>query len=170
MKKTVKIVSSVFLFALVVFGIFVAFTSVLISGNFKLLVVQSGSMEPAIHTGSLIVVRSLADYNVGDIITRKTEEPKVTITHRIFSKEELDGEMVFETKGDANNAPDFGKFTFDKIIGKEISVLPYAGYLVNYAKTVPGLILLIVIPAVLIVYDELNKIKTEIRKMMKEEN
>ena len=162
--KIFKTIVNTALLILVALGILVVFSFVPFPGNYKIFTVQSGSMEPTIHTGSLIFVKPEADYNVGDIITRRTEDPKVTITHRIFSKEEVDGKVAFETKGDANNASDGTKFSKEGIVGKVIMKLPYVGYPVSYAKTPQGLILLIVIPSVIIIYDEINKIKEEIRK------
>lgn len=165
--KIFKIAVNTLLILLVLLGIFVIFSFVPFPGNYKVFTVQSGSMEPTIKTGSLIFVRPEADYNIGDIVTRRTNDPKVTITHRIVSKEEIQGKIAFETKGDANDAPDGEKFTKEGIIGKEIVKLPYIGYPVSYARTSAGLILLIVVPAVIIIYDELNKIKEEIKKMMR---
>jgi len=162
--KIFKITVNTVLVLLVLLGVFVVFSFVPFPGNYKVFTVQSGSMEPTIHTGSLIFVKPEADYNIGDIVTRRTTDPKVTITHRIVSKEEVQGKIAFETKGDANNAPDGEKFTKDGIIGKEVFKLPYIGYPVGYAKTTPGLILLIIVPAVIIIYDEMNKIKDEIKK------
>jgi signal peptidase len=55
-----------------------------ITGNFKVLTVLSGSMEPNIHTGSVVVVKPTKDYKIGDVITfgpyTKTQTPT---THRI---------------------------------------------------------------------------------------
>ena len=51
-----------------------------------------------------------------------------------------------------------------EIIGKEIVAVPYLGFPVGYAKTTPGLILLVIIPAVIIIYDEMQNIKKEIQK------
>jgi len=163
--KIFKIIINICLFGLIAIGILVVFSFVPFPGNYKIFTVQSGSMEPAIKTGSLIFSKPMADYAVGDIVTKKTTDPKITITHRIISKKEVDGKTVFETQGDANKAPDGEKFAKEGIIGKEIISIPYIGYPVSYAKTTPGLILLIIIPAVIIVYDELNKIKKEIGKM-----
>ncbi|MDD3487382.1 MAG: signal peptidase I [Candidatus Moranbacteria bacterium] len=165
--KIFKIIVNTILFLLIILGLFVVFSFVPFPGNYKVFTVQSGSMEPAIKTGSLIFVRPEADYGVGDVVTRRTTDPKVTITHRIVSKEEVSGQIAFETKGDANDSPDGEKFTRDGIIGKEIFKVPYIGYPVGYAKTTPGLILLIVVPSVIIIYDELNKIKEEIKLIMK---
>ena len=162
--KIFKYIINTILILLVLLGVFVVFSFVPFPGNYKVFTVMSGSMAPAIGTGSLVFVKPLSDYNVGDIITRRTTDPKVTITHRIVSKEEINGQIAFETKGDANDAPDGEKFTKEGIVGKSIVKIPFLGYPVAYAKTTPGLILLIIIPAVIIIYDEINKIKNEIKK------
>ena len=165
--KIFKIIVNTILFGLIAIGILVVFSFLPIPGNYKIFTVQSGSMEPTIHTGSLIFVKPQADYVVGDIITKRTDDPKVTITHRIVSKEEVNGKIAFDTKGDANNAPDGTKFTKEGIVGKMILDIPYIGYPDGYAKTTQGLILLIVIPAVIIIYDEMRKIKDEIAKKIR---
>lgn len=163
--KIVKIIGNVFLFGLAAIGVLVVFSFVNIPGNYKIFIVQSGSMEPAIRTGSLIFVKPMSDYNIGDIVTRRTVDPKTTITHRIFSKEVgIDGQSSYITKGDANNTSDGEKFTKEKIIGKEFFTIPYLGFPVGFARTTQGLILLIIIPAALIIFDEMIKIKSEIRK------
>jgi signal peptidase I len=81
-------------------------------GSFRFYWVQSGSMEPAIKTGSLIVLQQNASYAVGDIITFKSESernennPKRTTTHRIVSETSKDGQIQYQTKGDANDIAD----------------------------------------------------------------
>ncbi|MCX6766117.1 MAG: signal peptidase I [Candidatus Moranbacteria bacterium] len=180
--KIFKYTVNTLLVALVLIGVLVVFSFIPFPGNYKVFTVMSGSMSPAIHAGSLIFVKPLADYNVGDVITRRTRDPKITITHRIVSKEEINspqlgpprlgeageagGKIAFETKGDANDAPDGEKFTKEGIVGKAFISVPLLGYPVSYAKTTPGLILLIIIPAVIIIYDEMQKIRNEIRKKM----
>jgi len=179
--KIFKYVLNTLLVLLVLIGVLVVFSFIPFprlfggqAGNYKVFTVQSGSMSPAIHTGSLVLVKPHNDYNVGDIVTRRTTDPKITITHRIVSKEEIDspqfgeagGKIAVETKGDANDAPDGEKFTKEGIVGKVFLSVPFLGYPVSYAKTTPGLILIIIIPAVIIIYDEANKIKREIRKKL----
>jgi len=71
------------------------------------MVVQSGSMEPAIHTGSVVMVKPASDYKIGDVITfGEVSKTKAPITHRIYDIKVVDGNPVYITKGDANNAPD----------------------------------------------------------------
>lgn len=150
------------------FGILVVFSMFPIAGNMKLLTVLSGSMEPQIHTGSLIFIRPVGEYNVGDVVTKTTEEESTTITHRIIEKEIIDSNAVFVTKGDANNVADNEKVPQEKIVGKVFLNIPYLGYAVNFAKTKQGLILIIIIPAVIIIFEELVKIKDEVVRMRKE--
>jgi len=162
--KIFKYIINTILILLVLLGVFVVFSFVPFPGNYKVFTVMSGSMAPAIGTGSIVFVKPMGDYNVGDVVTRRTTDPKITITHRIVSKEEIQGQIAFETKGDANDSPDGEKFTREGIVGKVFVTIPFLGYPVAYAKTTPGLILLIIIPAIIIIYDEINKIKDEIRK------
>lgn len=162
--KIFKIAVNIIMVLLILLGVLVIFSFLPFPGNYKIFTVQSGSMEPTIHTGSLIFVKPEKDYQIGDIITRNTKDPKVTITHRIIEKKNDNGKVTFRTKGDANDGNDMEDVAARQIIGKMILKLPYLGYPVGYAKTTPGLIILIVIPAVIIIYDEINKIKEEIRK------
>lgn len=145
-------------------GGLVALSVLDVPGSYKFLVVQSGSMEPTIKRMGIVVVKPADDYLKGEVITVADPlDPKVTVTHRIFDVEEE--EKVFVTKGDANEEPDSEKITQDRILGKVIFSVPWLGYPVAFAKTTEGLILLIVIPAVIIIYDELRKIKQEIIKI-----
>lgn len=48
---------------------------------------MSGSMEPTIPTGSLIISKPVAQYQVGDIVTFKSPNAKNSLdrtTHRIY--------------------------------------------------------------------------------------
>jgi signal peptidase len=162
MKKAFNIILNTILVIIFSFGILVIFSFLPITGNIKLLSVLSGSMEPKIHTGSLIFIKPAGEYNVGDVVTRITEEKNVTITHRIIEKETVNGKTIFNTKGDANNVADNEKVYSEMIIGKVMINIPYLGYVVNFAKTTQGMILIIIIPAVIIVYEEILLIVKEI--------
>ncbi|MGW8185537.1 MAG: signal peptidase I [Candidatus Moraniibacteriota bacterium] len=168
MKKIFKIIINTILVIIFSFGLLVIITFLPVTGNIKILSVLSGSMEPQIHTGSLIFIKPASEYRVGDVVTKTTEEKGTTITHRIIEKEIIDGKTVFVTKGDANNADDNEKVPKETIIGKVFLNIPYLGYAVNFAKTKEGLILIVIIPAVIIVYDEILKIKKEIVRIARE--
>ena len=72
--------------------------------GFEALIVQSGSMEPGIPTGSLAVVDTGCDYGsieTGDIIIFQAGEERVM--HRAYAVTE----KGIETKGDANEVVKF---------------------------------------------------------------
>jgi len=140
----------------------------------KLYTVQSGSMTPEIPVGSLVITKPLSDYQKNDIITFKTEQdraiknPKHTITHRIYEIKTENNKTEYITKGDANNTPDPKPVKKDLILGKVIFTVPFLGFPISFAKTKKGFISLIVIPATIIIYSEVLKIKNEIAKIFQE--
>ncbi|PJA21357.1 signal peptidase I [Candidatus Beckwithbacteria bacterium CG_4_10_14_0_2_um_filter_47_25] len=140
-------------------AVFVAVSALNLPGGWKLFTVQSGSMQPAISVGSLVLVKPAGEYAVDEVITFKTG-PAPT-THRINRIEA----GVIITKGDANDTPDSEPVRPENIIGKVVLSLPYAGYPVTFAKSKEGFLLLIVIPATLIIYSEILNIKNEIKKL-----
>jgi len=163
--KISKIISNLTSAIIIVVAVLILISVFPVTGDHKILVVKSGSMEPAIHTGSVVFVSPQEEYKINDIITfagRGGEEN--SITHRVVEIEDANGKKSFVTKGDANNAEDENKITPDKIIGKVLFSVPYAGYLVVAAKQPLGFTLLIIIPAGLIIIEEIGKIRKELKK------
>ncbi len=111
-------------------------------------IIISGSMEPTIRTGSMIIVVPQDSYSVGDIIT--FIDPIVgKNTHRIIAVAERDGVTYFITMGDAAEGPDAIPVSLNRVKGKVRAIVPWLGY-VAYAGfaaiLVPlGLLLLYVI-------------------------
>ena len=133
-----------------------------VTGNYKILIVQSGSMEPAIKTGAVVVVKPIDNYQINDIITFTGGKSDRSTTHRIVGEEIENGKTYFTTKGDANNGEDTNKVTLDQIIGKVLFNVPYAGYAVAAAKKPLGFALLVLVPAGLIIFEEIGKIRKEL--------
>jgi signal peptidase len=163
-EKIAKGLLQLTLFSLIVVASAVSLSLLPSVGKYRIFVVQSGSMEPAIKTGSLILVQPKGAYSVGDVVTRKTDQSSVTITHRIVSQEVKDGKLVFATKGDANGPIDSEAVPQSNIIGKETIALPYLGYGVNFAKTPAGFFFVILLPALLIIVDEILNIRKVIQR------
>jgi signal peptidase len=111
-------------------------------------------MGKAIPRGSLAVIFPKKSYERGDIVSFYGNSRKNIVTHRIISIE--DG--LYITKGDANKIQDDLKLTDTLIIGKVLFSVDKIGRPILYAKTIPGLILLVIIPATIIVYEEIKKI------------
>lgn len=164
--KILKIAYYIVLVVITFFALLLIISIFPIAGNIKILSVLSGSMEPTLHTGSVIIVKPISNYKIGDVITfgpnTKTQTP---VTHRISDMRVVDGNIIYITKGDANDSPDIREIQKKDIIGKVLFSVPFAGYAVDFAKKPFGFVLIIAIPAVLIVYDEIRKIWQEITKL-----
>lgn len=175
-KPKIKIIGNILywlvIIVLIITGSTMALFALDIPGDKKLYTVQSGSMEPAIKTGSIVLTQPSEKYKNGDIITYKSENdrenpnPEFTTTHRIVYEGKKEGKTVYTTKGDANNGVDGNPVDKELVLGKVIFSLPLIGYLVAFSRTQLGLITLIIIPSTIIVYSELQSITDEIKKLI----
>ncbi len=160
----------VFFGALAAIAILVLVSAFPIAGNIQIKVVQSGSMEPAIKTGSVVLIKPSSSYKIGDIITfegnfKDARGQKVPTTHRIVDMKVERGNPVYVTKGDVNEERDTTEISHQKVIGKVLVSVPYLGYAVEAAKRPYGFLAIIVIPALIIVYDEGAKIWKEVKRI-----
>lgn len=174
--KLLKIISSIAYWLLILFLFSIAGLAFLsatqLSNKFRLFVVLSGSMEPTILTGSLVLVQPQVEYQKGDIVTFVREDevnssnPKNTITHRIAEVNEVNKTKLFTTKGDANDVADQEQVPPKLVLGKVTHWLPYLGRPVGFVKTQTGFVLLVIIPATIIVYSELMSMKKEAARLL----
>lgn len=152
--------------ALLSVGVLVAFSALPIKGNYAIKTVRSGSMAPAINTGSIVVVKPADSYQEGEMITFKGGK-SVDVTHRIVEIKEAGGNISYVTKGDANNAADTRAVLQKDVVGKVTLTVPYVGYAVSVAQTPYGFIGLLVIPALVIIYGEATNIWREVKTTRK---
>ena len=97
-------------------------------------IVQSGSMEPVVHTGSVVFTDTNdRDAKVGDIISYKIQEgdAEVMVLHRVVA---IDGDNI-TTKGDANEAIDGVAVTKSMVVGKYVFAIPQIGFLLAKLTT-----------------------------------
>lgn len=174
MKIFFKIIYYLFLTGIALVALALLFSRLPIPGNYKILSVLSGSMEPEIKVGSMVVIKPLgpstgsgqADYKVGDVITfGQLSKTQVPTTHRILEIKNSGSQLTYLTKGDANNAADTKEVAGREILGKVLFSVPYAGYAVDTAKKPLGFIFIIAVPAFIIIFDEILKIIREIKKI-----
>lgn len=134
-------------------------------------VVQSGSMEPAIKTASVVFSIPQKSYNPGDVITfAQGGNYENLITHRIDFKLYPDGvenPPVYITSGDANEEFDRWEVINEDVVGKVVFSIPYLGYAVDFAKQPYGFILLVIVPATIVIYEELKVVGREVYKFLK---
>lgn len=127
--------------------------------GYESFIVTSGSMGKANPVGSVAVTR-MADMRAireGDVLSFQTESSS-RITHRVIEVTEEEGQRVFTTKGDANPLPDPEplRLSSGRVARVEWSV-PLAGYLVRYARTPIGGILLFAIPILGLILDKRSR-------------
>lgn len=160
-----KIIYYSFIALLVIVGAVLTISLLPLKGNIKLLSVLSGSMEPTIKTGSVIIIKPINEYKVGDIVTfGETTPTTVPKTHRIIGTEIINGIQYYSTKGDANKNEDSGKIKSEDIKGRVLLSVPLAGYAVSFIQTRRGFLLLIIIPCILIIISEIKRVLKNIKE------
>lgn len=90
--------------------------------------VVSGSMEPAIPTGSLVYVRETAPEQVEAeevIAFYGARDSASIITHRVVENRVVMGEFI--TKGDANQTEDMNPIPYENFIGSVVCSIPALG-------------------------------------------
>jgi signal peptidase I len=90
-------------------------------------VILSGSMEPRIHVGDVVVTRTVpvAKLAEGQVVTvTDPDHAGKTRTHRLLSRE-ANGKLVL--KGDANREADSSRVSVDNVLGVGVIRVPYVG-------------------------------------------
>lgn len=166
MKALFKIGYGIFVTAVVLLGLLLVTSLIPIPGNILVKIVQSGSMEPSIKTGALVIIKPSDTYSVGDVIMfGEDTKTKVPTTHRIITDEVRSGVFYYTTKGDANEDPDTQVVAQSEVIGKVLFSIPFLGYVLDFAKKPLGFALLIGVPAVIVIFDEAGNIWRETKKL-----
>jgi len=88
--------------------------------------VVSGSMEPEIPVGSLVVVKQVQDAVPGEVVVYEGKG-NLPIAHRVIAADHA----TLTTKGDANNKAD-DPIDRTQLIGKVIAVVPKAGTFLQF--------------------------------------
>ncbi len=153
MKTTIKILQWIGTIVVVIAILLLAFMLIAPRFGIQLNPVLSGSMEPALKVGGMVVTRPTAVENVkvGDVIGFKLETGQ-RVTHRVVDIQNKDGKLWFQTKGDANEDPDpnYVAATSTKI-DRVIGHVPYLGFAAKFMKSRWGFFAFIAIPALLLV-------------------
>ena len=125
------------------------------------LTVMSGSMEPALGVGDVIINSRVtpAEVRVGDIVT--FSDPEGTgklITHRVRRIRIAEGTAHVVTKGDNTNAIERWDIPAGGSLGKVEFRVPLLGFLLFWLNGPLGRLALIVVPALLLAGFELWRI------------
>ncbi len=154
-RQVANVLGSVLLVALVV--PFVVYAVPGVVGAEYSFVVLSGSMEPTIEPGDVVVVDERAPTAIadGDVITFTRGDAETPVTHRVVDVRETETGPVFETKGDANDDVDSTPIPAANVIGVVVFTIPYIGYVIRATNSTVGFVLLVAVPLSLLVLTEL---------------
>lgn len=133
--------------------------------GYKAMIVLSGSMQPLLESGDLIIVKEadMANVNENDVITYRNTTGTF-VTHRIVNKMVKDGDSFFITKGDANNIEDQEIVTHNQVEGRLLFSIPKAGYVVNFLKSGRGFILLVLTVTTILIIGIVKKYIQETKR------
>lgn len=93
--------------------------------HYGVLVIGSDSMQKSIEKGDVVLFKKTNELKKGDVIVFNSEDIK--IVHRIIDMKNINGEMRYYTKGDANKVQDEGYVTKETLVGKTIGTIKYIG-------------------------------------------
>ncbi|MEU0438100.1 signal peptidase I [Streptomyces sp. NPDC006290] len=124
------------------------------SGNWQASSVLSGSMEPKLPTGSIVIAQRepVKTLKVGDVVIfHRPDEPERQVVHRIVKMTPSKEGPILETKGDANESEDPWRVRPEGhtawIVRHDV---PYVGYVATSIHTETGFKVLLGAAAVLI--------------------
>ncbi len=106
-------------------------------------VVLSGSMEPELSAGDLVIVGDSGSVEVGDVVVY--QDGNVLVVHRVV---EIDGDVMV-TKGDANNVAD-APMSVSAVRGEVLASIPLLGTVVGWLKSPAGTVLVLAAAVVLL--------------------
>lgn len=117
---------------------------------YKVLTVLSGSMEPTIHVGSVVVLQQVdaSQIQAGEIITfARPDRPSELVTHRVVAVDSGPQGRLFVTRGDANGSND--PWRVDGAGGglRYLFNIPLLGYLMGGLRSPLGHLLFVIVPA-----------------------
>jgi signal peptidase I len=161
LKKIADILGFILLFCMLASGIAVIVLN--ITGH-RLLAIETGSMEPKYKVGSMVVVKKCdgEDISIGDVISFVANDQLTVVTHRVVDIDEYN--RCFYTKGDMNITPDNMPVIYENLIGRVICGIPLLGYIVIFAKSTLGKILIAAIICLIIFFWILEFIRNKVKR------
>jgi len=111
-------------------------SALLLAGGFalpalgrELVIIDGGSMAPAITNGSAVIVdRTPTAYEVGDVVTIRVPSSGAVFTHRIIEIVADGSTSAVRTQGDANQDPDAKASPESWIVGRVAVAVPSLGF------------------------------------------
>lgn len=159
LKTTAKVVSG--LLGIVLFVITLSGVGFLVGSRFgwipyRVFYVTSGSMEPTLPLGAVVLTTPKERYQPGAIITFRQPGQGNVVTHRIVEVNYRGQVASFVTKGDANDTADNQAIPDMSVFGEVLYFVPYLGRVIAFVQTKVGIALTILVPAGILVLWEVG--------------
>lgn len=139
--------------------------------------VSSESMVPTLNVGDLIVVRGIDAklVTVGEIIVfHSPRNHDMLIVHRVVGVNSQGGKLYFETKGDNNPSRDswypYPGVPETGLVGVVIGKIGYIGYIILALKEPLGMSVIVMLTAVVIIYEFILPAMRQSRKPKSQES
>ncbi len=149
-KKIVTNIMYIILIPILIYNLSLIFQTIINTGKtpsffgIKTYVIVSGSMEPNINIGDIVIAKNIEDkedIKVGDVISFRKGQG--IITHRITNIQYDENQTIkITTKGDNNNTEDSEEVSYDDIEGRVIKVIPKLG---NISLAIQNKMIIIVV-------------------------
>lgn len=166
--KALKIIRSIFVWLMVALAVFMMiFTIVSVSTfdradrnlfGYKAFIVLSDSMSKTdFNAGDLVLVKAVdpSTLKEGDIIaytSQNTSNYGETVTHKIRKlTTDANGEPGFVTYGTTTDTDDETVVTYPYVLGKYQGRIPKVGTFFQFLKSIPGYIVCILVPFLLLI-------------------
>lgn len=121
--------------------------------GYAFLEVVSGSMEPTINVGDLVIINTRdKEVSLDDVVTF-TDASGSFVTHRV--SESLESGLI--TKGDANNAEDEDIVKAENVVGKYVFRIPYFGVIIHSLQNPLTLMLILIIGIIICILASIDK-------------
>lgn len=185
-KTLLAVIIDAFLFLIVITSIIIAFLSILIIAKknlypdkvpdimgIKPFIVLTGSMEPTIKAGDLVMVKEveIQELKQGDIIAFRHTREDVVLIHRIVRIDTKDGETILKTKGDNNQTEDEFSVEYKNVEGIYIIRFNQLGTIAMFIRSPQGLVISVLsILTIFFLWQLIKSIKREkiTRRRLKE--
>ncbi len=182
MKKILSIMGNVLLVIVIIIAVVMTFASLNTNdkglpevGGYIVMNIQSGSMEPTIKTGDLIITKTVQNpykLEVGDIVSYVGYEGEnlIIITHRITSITGEGSGVTYVTKGDNNPTVDEVEVNPSSIVSKYENIrMPVLGTIFSFLSGRVGFFVCIVLPLFMLFVYQIYKFIATIMEEKKKE-
>jgi signal peptidase len=131
---------------------------------YEALIVRSGSMEPAMSTGGIVIIDRGARSPIVGAIASFREPDGTVVSHRVVGIDDAG----YVTRGDANRANDVATRPAASVYGTVVLSAPLIGYVIHLLRQPAAFLVLLLGTGGFLVMDALRTIVRELARMRRD--